>query len=363
MIDFFKRKKNSFSSNSTPVSMKGGENDIERKDEDGTHNKTDSKNGKGEKTLEGENNLFKRLKAGLTRTRHTFTEGLSTLFLGKKEIDPTLLEELEEILLSNDVGVLATQEIIDCLTEQLKRNELKDREALELALKKHLIEMLLPCEQALEIPKSDKPFVMLMVGINGSGKTTTIGKIAHRLQKENKSIILAAGDTFRAAAIDQLKIWGERNQVQVIAQNPGSDSASVVFDAFQSAISRKIDVLLADTAGRLHTQSHLMDELKKVSRVLKKLDPEAPQEVMLVLDASIGQNALNQATKFHEAIKVTGITITKLDGTARGGILFNIAKTLKLPIRYIGVGEKLEDLRPFHAEEFVHALFDDFNDQ
>lgn len=308
-------------------------------------------------TPNSEKGLFQRLKSGLKKTRHAFGEGLSAVFLGKKQIDASLLEEIEEILLSADVGSLATEKIVAALSENLKRQELQDPTAVETALKKHLTAILLPCQQPLQNLEEKKPYVLLMVGVNGSGKTTSIGKIAQKLLKENKTVLLAAGDTFRAAAVEQLKVWGERNAVPVIAQPTGSDSASVIFDAYQAAIARKVDVLIADTAGRLHTQHNLMEELKKILRVIKKIDPTAPHEVMLVLDAGIGQNALNQAQKFHEAVQVTGITLTKLDGTAKGGIIFNIAQTLKLPIRFIGVGEGIEDLRPFSAEEFVNALF------
>lgn len=315
-----------------------------------------------------EKGLFARLKEGLQKTRHTLSGGLSNLFLGKKTIDAELLTEVEDILLSADVGVAATKRILKSLTEKLKRDELKDGEALQAALKQYLTEILLPCELPLTLPEkavtstmtgteSKKPTVILMVGVNGSGKTTTIGKLAKRLQNEGKSVLLAAGDTFRAAAIEQLKVWGERNSLEVIAQHTGADSASVIFDAFQAAIARNVDVLIADTAGRLHTQGNLMEELKKVVRVVSKLDPSAPHEIMLILDAGIGQNALNQATEFHKAVAVTGITLTKLDGTAKGGIIFNIAETLKLPIRFIGIGEKIDDLRPFEAREFVEALF------
>lgn len=306
--------------------------------------------------------FFSRLKNGLSRTRQSFTHGLSSIFLGKKTIDAELLNEIEELLLTADVGLAPTDKIIKQLTDKLKRNELKDASILENTLKESLTEMLLPVQVplsadfALDDPNK-YPYVILMIGINGSGKTTTIGKIAKLLIDSGKTVLLAAGDTFRAAAIEQLSVWGSRNNVPVIAQQSGSDSASVIFDAFQAAKARRIEVLIADTAGRLHTQDNLMEELKKVTRVLKKIDPTAPHEIMLVLDASIGQNALIQAQKFHEAVKVTGITITKLDGTAKGGIIFNIADTLKLPIRFIGVGESIQDLRPFQAHEFVEALF------
>ncbi|MBI2790917.1 MAG: signal recognition particle-docking protein FtsY [Gammaproteobacteria bacterium] len=305
---------------------------------------------------------FARLKGGLQRTRAGFTEGIASLFLGKKEIDEKLLEHLESHLLKADVGVEATKLIIQTLTQGISRKELKDPQAVYAALQKSMIQMLVPCEQTLEI-SNQRPFVLLMIGVNGAGKTTTIGKLSQRFQESGLSVMLAAGDTFRAAAIEQLKVWGERNQVPVVAQHTGADSASVIFDAIQSAKARDINVLIADTAGRLHTRDNLMEELKKVKKVIQKIDPSAPHEVMLVLDAGMGQNALQQALKFHEALGVTGITLTKLDGTAKGGIIFAIANKLKLPIRFIGVGEKLEDLRPFQAEDFVKALFEQKSDQ
>lgn len=300
---------------------------------------------------------FSRLKSSLSRTRSSLTEGLASLFLGKKEIDDDLLEQIETQLLTADVGVEATQLIIEKLTKGISRKELNDPQAVYRALQKALTDMLLPCEQPLTMGLI-RPFVILMIGVNGAGKTTTIGKLAKKCQKDGYSVMLAAGDTFRAAAIEQLSVWGERNQVPVTAQHTGADSASVIFDAFQSTKAKQIDVLIADTAGRLHTRDNLMDELKKVKRVLQKLDPDAPHEVLLVLDASQGQNALAQAQKFHEAMGVTGIALTKLDGTAKGGIIFAIANKLKLPIRFIGVGEKVDDLRPFEANAFVNALFD-----
>ncbi|MCS5709837.1 signal recognition particle-docking protein FtsY [Candidatus Berkiella aquae] len=300
---------------------------------------------------------FSRLKSSLSRTRSSLTEGLASLFLGKKEIDDDLLEQIETQLLTADVGVEATQLIIEKLTKGISRKELNDPQAVYRALQKALTDMLLPCEQPLTMGLI-RPFVILMIGVNGAGKTTTIGKLAKKCQKDGYSVMLAAGDTFRAAAIEQLSVWGERNQVPVTAQHTGADSASVIFDAFQSAKAKQIDVLIADTAGRLHTRDNLMDELKKVKRVLQKLDPNAPHEVLLVLDASQGQNALAQAQKFHEVMGVTGIALTKLDGTAKGGIIFAIANKLNLPIRFIGVGEKVDDLRPFEANAFVNALFD-----
>jgi fused signal recognition particle receptor len=300
--------------------------------------------------------FFGRLKAQLGRTRASFTESLATLFLGKKTLDEDLLKDLQSKLLSADVGVEATQSIMDDLTSGISRKELKDPLAVYQALQTSLEAILLPCEKPLEI-SSHHPFVILMIGINGAGKTTTIGKLAHYFQSQNRSVMLAAGDTFRAAAVEQLQIWGERNKVPVIAQHTGADSASVIFDAFQSAKAKGVDVLIADTAGRLHTKDNLMDELKKVKRVIQKLDPEAPHEILLVLDAGTGQNALIQAEKFHEALGVTGIALTKLDGTAKGGIIFAIANKLKLPLRFIGVGEQQDDLQPFEAKAFVEALF------
>jgi len=303
--------------------------------------------------------LFSRLKSSLGRTRSNLGEGLSRLVLGKRQIDGALLEEIETQLLSADVGVEATQAIIADLTARVARHQLSDASALLAALREDLRVMLEPCSSPLRIPPGVRPFVILMVGINGAGKTTSIGKLAKRLQGQGHSVMLAAGDTFRAAAIEQLQVWGERNAIPVIAQHSGADSASVIFDAQQAASARGVDVLIADTAGRLHTQGYLMEELKKVKRVIAKADPGAPHEVLLVLDAGTGQNALTQASQFHQAVGVTGIILTKLDGTAKGGIIFAIAKKLGLPIRYIGVGEGIEDLREFNAEEFVEALFDE----
>lgn len=301
--------------------------------------------------------FFSRLKNGLKRTSSNFSDGLGNLFLGKKAIDDELLEELETQLLVADVGIEATQDIITKLTQRVSRKELSDSGALYSALQEELAELLVHSEEALHVDVSHQPYVILMVGVNGVGKTTTIGKLAKRFQAEGKSVMLAAGDTFRAAAVEQLQVWGERNDVPVIAQHTGADSASVLFDALQAAKARGTDVLIADTAGRLHNKDNLMEELKKVVRVLGKLDETAPHEVMLVLDAGTGQNALSQAKHFQEAVGVTGITLTKLDGTAKGGIIFAISKQLKLPIRFIGVGEQVDDLRPFEAEDFVAALF------
>ncbi|WP_372612039.1 signal recognition particle-docking protein FtsY [Halomonas sp.] len=300
-----------------------------------------------------------RMRAGLGKTRANLSEGLSGLFLGRKQIDDDLIEELETQLLMADVGIEATTEIIDRLTERVSRKELKDPQALLMALQEELTAMLEPVVSPLDMPPpGEGPFVILVVGVNGVGKTTTIGKLTHRFQREGRSVMLAAGDTFRAAAVEQLRVWGERNDVPVIAQHTGADSASVIYDALAAAKARKIDVLLADTAGRLHNKGHLMEELKKVHRVMGKLDASVPHEVMLVLDAGTGQNAISQASTFNEAVPVTGITLTKLDGTAKGGIIFALAKQLGTPIRFIGVGESLDDLRPFVARDFVDALFD-----
>jgi len=302
--------------------------------------------------------FFSRLKQGLNRTRHNLTDGLATLVLGAKTIDDDLMEQIEDLLITADLGMDATTRISQNILQKVSRNELKDPEALFSALHDEMQAILLPCEQPLVIPQQDTPFVILVIGINGAGKTTTIGKLAKRLQNEGKSVMLAAGDTFRAAAVEQLQVWGERNNIPVIAQHNGADSASVIYDALESARSKKVDVLIADTAGRLHTQSNLMEELKKVKRVMGKIDPAAPHEVMLVLDAGTGQNALNQAEQFNQAMQITGISLTKLDGTAKGGVIFAIAHKLGLPIRFIGVGEKIEDLRSFAAKDFVDALFD-----
>ena len=300
--------------------------------------------------------VFARLSQGLRRTRSNITESVASLVLGKKVIDDEVLEEIEMQLLTADVGVEATRTIIDDLTKRVARKQLANADALFNALREDMQKILMPCATPLEIAEAHRPFVILMVGINGAGKTTTIGKLAKRLQNQGHSVMLAAGDTFRAAAVEQLQEWGRRNDIPVVAQHSGADSASVIFDALQAAQSRKIDVLIADTAGRLHTQSNLMEELKKVRRVMSKLDEHAPHEVMLVLDAGIGQNAITQAKQFHEAVKVTGITLTKLDGTAKGGVIFAIAKQLMLPIRFIGIGEGIDDLRVFEAEDFVDAL-------
>jgi len=303
--------------------------------------------------------VFERIRRGLGKTRANLTGGFSDLFSAGKKIDADLLEEIETTLLMADVGVTATTEIIESLTDKMQRNQLKDGDALRKALRDQLHDLLADVSYPLDINTGRKPYVILMVGVNGVGKTTTIGKLTKLFQQDGKSVMLAAGDTFRAAAVEQLQVWGERNSVPVIAQHTGADSASVIYDAVQSAQSRGVDVVIADTAGRLKNKDNLMSELEKVVRVMKKLDDTAPHEVMLVLDAGTGQNALSQAQVFQQAVGVSGITLTKLDGTAKGGIVFAIARQLQLPIRYIGVGEQLDDLRSFDARTFVDALFDD----
>lgn len=304
--------------------------------------------------------FFSRLKTKLSKTRSGLTDGLSNIFLGKKSLDDDLLEELETRLLMADVGVEATNLIVNNLVDKLGRKELTDSHIVVNTLRENLNQILAPCTKPLDI-NHESPFVILVVGVNGVGKTTTIGKLAKRFQSEGKSVMLAAGDTFRAAAVEQLQVWGERNNIQVVAQHTGADSASVLFDAVSSAKAKGVDVVIADTAGRLHTKSNLMEELKKIHRVIKKVDETAPHEVLLVLDASTGQNALSQATSFNEAVNLSGVCLTKLDGTAKGGIIFAIANKLKTPIRFIGVGEGIDDLREFNGDEFVAALFDDEN--
>ena len=301
--------------------------------------------------------FFGRIKRGLSRTSLKFTDSLGNLVLGAKKIDDELLEELESQLLVADVGVEATTRIIDHLTNQLKRNQLGNGEALYQILKRYLAEILRDAEAPLTVDNAKSPYVILVVGVNGVGKTTTIGKLAKRLQQENKTVMLAAGDTFRAAATEQLQIWGERNQIPVISQHTGADSASVIFDAIESAKARGIDVVIADTAGRLQNKSHLMEELAKIKRVMSKLDQSAPHEILLVLDAGTGQNAIVQTQQFNEVMEITGIALTKLDGTAKGGVIFALTERFKLPIRFIGVGEGIDDLQPFLADDFVEALF------
>ena len=307
-----------------------------------------------EKPSEG--GFFSRLVKGLLKTKQNIGAGFRNLFSGKK-IDDELFEELEEQLLIADIGVPTTAKIINNLTEHATKQQLKDADLLYQQLKIEMSNILKPVEQPLVIDGTKKPYVILMVGVNGVGKTTTIGKLARQFQAQGKSVMLAAGDTFRAAAVEQLQVWGERNHIPVIAQSTGSDSASVIFDAMQSAAARNIDILIADTAGRLQNKNNLMDELKKIVRVMKKYDENAPHEIMLTLDAGTGQNAISQTKLFNEAVGLTGISLTKLDGTAKGGVIFAIADQFNLPIRYIGVGEKIEDLRPFNADEFIDALF------
>jgi len=306
---------------------------------------------------EKKSGFFARLKNSLTKTRQNLGDGIFDLFSGKK-IDDDLFEELETHLLLADVGVDTTKKIIDTLTQSANRRQLKDAEVLYDLLKNELRKIIEPVCQPLEIPKENTPYVILMVGVNGVGKTTTIGKLAKQFQAQGKSVMLAAGDTFRAAAVEQLQVWGERNNIPVVAQQTGSDSASVIFDAISSAKAKGVDVLIADTAGRLQNKSHLMEELIKVVRVMKKLDDSAPHEVMLTIDAGTGQNALSQAKLFTEAVNLTGITLTKLDGTAKGGVIFAVADKFSIPIRYLGVGEGIDDLRPFNGDDFIEALFD-----
>ncbi|MFL1417439.1 signal recognition particle-docking protein FtsY [Pseudomonas fildesensis] len=309
-----------------------------------------------ESTESSKTGFFARLKQGLSKTSASIGEGMASLFLGKKVIDDELLEDIETRLLTADVGVEATAVIIQSLTQKVARKQLTDADALYKSLQAELAAMLKPVEAPLVITPN-KPFVILVVGVNGAGKTTTIGKLAKKLQLDGKKVMLAAGDTFRAAAVEQLQVWGERNKIPVIAQHTGADSASVIFDAVQAAKARNIDVLIADTAGRLHTKDNLMEELKKVRRVISKLDADAPHEVLLVLDAGTGQNAISQAKQFNLTVQLTGLVLTKLDGTAKGGVIFALAKQFGLPIRYIGVGEGIDDLRTFEAEPFVQALF------
>lgn len=300
---------------------------------------------------------FGRMKQGLAKSSKNLTDGLTNILIGGKQIDDELLEQVEDQLLVSDIGVEATQKIIDNLTQATARGDLIYANALYKALQQQLCDILEPKVNPLVIDTSKRPFVILMVGVNGVGKTTTIGKLAKRLQNEGKSVMLAAGDTFRAAATEQLQAWGQKNNIPVIAQGHGADSASVIFDAMQSARAKNIDVLIADTAGRLQNKTYLMNELAKVVRVMQKADPTAPHEAMIVLDAGTGQNAINQVQVFNEAVDLTGVCVTKLDGTAKGGVVFNIAQSTDIPIRYIGVGEQIDDLRPFLATDFVRALF------
>ncbi|QPL43415.1 signal recognition particle-docking protein FtsY [Pseudoalteromonas sp. A41-2] len=300
--------------------------------------------------------FFARLKKGLLKTRVNIGSGFASIFSGKK-IDDELFEELETQLLTADLGVDTTMKLIDNLTDAADRKQLKDGDALYELMKQEMAAMLKTAEQPLTVPENKKPFVILMVGVNGVGKTTTIGKLAKQFQNEGKSVMLAAGDTFRAAAVEQLQVWGERNSIPVIAQHTGADSASVVFDAFQAAKARNVDVLIADTAGRLQNKDNLMQELEKIARVMKKIDPDAPHEVMLTIDAGTGQNAISQVKLFNECVGLTGITLSKLDGTAKGGVIFAVADKFNIPIRYIGVGEGIDDLRTFNSNDFIDALF------
>lgn len=299
--------------------------------------------------------FWKRLRRGARKSGNALTVDL----VAGAAIDEDLLEELEMSLLGADLGIEVTQRVIGSLTERLNKKELGNVDAVKAAMKAELMDVLAPVSETLKIPESDSPFVILMVGVNGVGKTTTIGKLAKRYQAAGKSVMLAAGDTFRAAAVEQLKVWGERNEIAVVAQDTGADSASVIFDALSSAKAKGVDIVIADTAGRLHTADNLMEELKKITRVIKKFDESAPHETMIVLDATTGQNGLVQAQQFNEAVGLTGLTLTKLDGTAKGGVVFAIADKLGLPVRYIGVGEAIDDLGVFQAEEFVDALFAD----
>jgi fused signal recognition particle receptor len=302
--------------------------------------------------------FFSRLKRGLSRTTENIGSGLAELFRGKA-IDDELFEELETQLLIADVGITTTSKMVAKLTESADRKQLRNADALFELLKGQMVDILKVVDSPLKLETEKKPFVILMVGVNGVGKTTTIGKMAKQFQQQGKKVMLAAGDTFRAAAVEQLQVWGERNNIPVVAQQSGADSASVIFDAFQSAKARNIDVLIADTAGRLQNKEHLMEELKKVVRVIKKIDPQAPHEIMLTLDAGTGQNALSQTKLFNEAVGLTGLSLTKLDGTAKGGVIFAIADQYPIPIRFIGIGEGIEDLRAFNSKEFVDALFAD----
>jgi len=296
------------------------------------------------------------LKDRLFKSKHRLGDGLSSILIGKKQIDDELLEELEILMISADIGIQTTDKIIESVRKKASRKELKDGDSLYQLIKVELAALLI--DDNLLVPVGDSTFVILVVGINGAGKTTTIGKLAKSFQSQGKSVMLAAGDTFRAAAIEQLQIWGDRNEIPVIAQKTGADAASVVYDAYQSAVAKNIDILIADTAGRLHTQDNLMQELEKIKRVLKKHHDKAPHETLLVIDGGSGQNAVQQANEFHKSIELSGIAVTKLDGTAKGGVLFAISDSLNLPIRYIGIGEAIDDLKPFHAKDFINALFD-----
>jgi len=296
------------------------------------------------------------LKDRLFKSKRRLGDGLSSILIGKKQIDDELLEELEILMISSDIGIQTTDKIIESVRKKASRKELKDGDSLYQLIKVELEALLI--DDNLLVPVSDSTFVILVVGINGAGKTTTIGKLAKSFQSQGKSVMLAAGDTFRAAAVEQLQIWGDRNEIPVISQKTGADAASVVYDAYQSAVAKNIDILIADTAGRLHTQDNLMQELEKIKRVLKKHNDKSPHETLLVIDGGSGQNAVQQANEFHKSIELSGIAVTKLDGTAKGGVLFAISDSLNLPIRYIGIGETIDDLKPFHAKDFINAIFD-----
>lgn len=330
----------------------------EKPADNSTQSPTDAVNQQDNSTEKPAGNNNADLASRLSKSRRGLRDNMADFFLGKKQPDQDMLDALETALITSDLGIDASTEIIDTLQNSLSRKALNDASALRQSLADIMVQILQPAEQPLQIPASDKPFVLLVVGINGAGKTTSIGKLAHNLQQRGHSVMLAAGDTFRAAAVEQLQEWGRRNDVTVVAQGTGADPASVIFDAVQSASSKNIDVVIADTAGRLHTQSNLMDELIKIKRVLGKLDDTAPHEVLLVMDAGFGQNAVQQAEQFHQAMGLTGLAVTKLDGTAKGGVVFAIANRLGLPIRFIGVGEGIDDLREFRAHEFVDALLE-----
>lgn len=351
---FFRRKKNKSEVVQAAVSNGGS---ADRSDEPSASQSQGASSTSQSEPVQEKKSFFSRIKEGLSRTRGQFAEGLGNLLLGQKTIDEDLLEEIETQLLVADVGVDATSEIIEVLTAKMERKQLADSQALYVALQDELRHLLKDVESPLEIPSAQKPFIILVVGVNGVGKTTTIGKLAKRLKSEGKTVALAAGDTFRAAAVEQLQAWGARHGVPVIAQHTGADSASVIYDAVASAQAKGIDVVIADTAGRLHNKSNLMEELHKVKRVMSKLDDTAPHEVLLVLDAGTGQNAVNQAEQFKESAGVTGLVLTKLDGTAKGGVIFALSKKLRIPVRFIGVGETAEDLQPFSSDAFVDALF------
>jgi fused signal recognition particle receptor len=332
MFDFLKKRKNAFNNHDTTQS---------------------------EKSATDKSDFAQKMKSGLQQTRYHFQKGLHQVFRGDQTLSDTHFKQIKETLLAADVGLAATQDIVSALKTKCQQHGIVDPQRALTVLKEHLVTVLHQQQKTLTLPTQDTPVVLLLVGMNGAGKTTTIGKLAKRFQAQDKKVMLAAGDTFRAAAIEQLQIWGQRHDVPVVAQQPGADSGAVLFDALQSATQKGIDVLLADTAGRLHTKHNLMAELKKIKKVMKKIDPQAPHEVLLVLDASIGQNSLQQAKHFHEALDVTGLIMTKLDGTAKGGALIGIAQQLAVPIYMLGVGEQAQDLQNFDALTYVEAIFPD----